>query len=109
METKKTKATYKPASQYGRRELVARDQPLPFADQVLTYLETNCIQEGEVYFFDNGTSSSIFSLNDEAHADGNNGFKVDIRLEVTARASNLAALVRKIQTEFPQFKLKEDK
>lgn len=93
--------------EYGRVELVARNQPYDLAERFRDYLNKNTPSEDGIHLLESGTVSGLLRVEEEPLT-GQDGLKVDITIGIKAKTTSLDSLVRTIKTNFPQFKVKKD-
>ncbi|MBS3171352.1 hypothetical protein J4449_01935 [Candidatus Woesearchaeota archaeon] len=93
--------------QYLTKELFAEEQPLVFVEKIKGYLDNNSTYiGGNSYFIDNGIISGVLILEEESKVT-QKGIETNIVIGVTARKSNLDALVNELKTRFSQLKIKD--
>lgn len=91
---------------YGKKEIIAGEQPFEFLSGVKNYLQENGVNLSEdCYFVDNENLAGVFYLTQNILI-AQDGVKTEIGLEITAKKENLKGLVKKALEVFPQFKEK---
>ena len=97
---------FKPFKDDNKKRLVALNQPFEFVGRVEGYLSREGIAVNSGYLLHTGISAGYIELSHEIRV-SDDGAKVDVDVEVTARPVDIGSLVKNIISEFPQFKEKD--